>query len=155
MDADILAMRQIARYLAIGAALAALFAAGAACAQANPPSWTRSAPATDTGYPPGAQPFAASGSGTTSATVTVTQPAAFQNTYVCSITMTESGGSAISAAGTLTHAVGMNTLTFAQLGQVNLSFSPCIVNDGSNMVATTPTSTAATNSAVIVTGFFY
>jgi hypothetical protein len=127
--------------------------AGIALAQA--PSWTRSSPATSVGYPPNSQPFTASATGTTSATVTVTQPAAYTNAFVCHIEMTESGGTAISAAGSLTHTVGGVTVNFAQLGQLVANFNPCLPNDGSNMVATTPTATGATNSALTVTGYFY
>jgi len=102
----------------------------------------------------GSQPFTASATGTTSATVTVTQPTAQPTIYVCHLEMTESGGTAISAAGSLTHTVGGVTLNFAQLGQLVANFDPCVPNDGQNMVATTPTSTGATNSAVTVSGYF-
>lgn len=146
-------MKKFALALLLSLALASCDAGGPAFAQS--PSWTRSAPATAVRYPPSSQPFTASGTGTTSATVTVTQAAGYANTYVCHLEMTESGGTAISAAGSLTHTVGGVTLNFAELGQLVANFDPCIPNDGSNMVATTPTSTGATASAVNVVGYFY
>jgi hypothetical protein len=112
-------------------------------------------PASGTGYPPGAQAYVASATGTTSATVTVNQSAT-QSTYLCTLTMSESGGSAISAAGSVTNVSG-TTLNFAQLGQLVVPFTPCLLvtgpGSGSNMVGTTPTATAATNSAITLSGY--
>jgi hypothetical protein len=122
--------------------------------QANPPSWTRSAPATDTGYPPGAQPFVITGTGTTTATATTAQPAAYQNSFLCTLVMTEAGGTGITVNGSITNTIN-GTVTFSQLGQLVVTFTPCLPNNGSNMVITAPTSTAATASSIVATGFYY
>jgi hypothetical protein len=69
--------------------------------------------------------------------------------------MTEAAGTAVSANGTLTHMVGGVTLQFSELGQLAQVFTPCLPadNSGTAPVATTPTSTAATTSSVIVSGY--
>lgn len=141
--------------VAVAAVWVAMWAGNAFGQGATNPSWTHSNPATDLGYPTASQPFSASGTGTTSATVTVTAPTGFSNIYVCTLTMTEAGGSATTVNGSLTNTVGGTTLMFAQLGQLVVTFTPCIPNNGSAIVATTPTATAATASAVTVTGFYY
>jgi hypothetical protein len=113
-------------------------------------------PAQGNGYPENATAFVVSATGTTSANVSLPGNLANANiTYVCSINMTESGGSAVSANGTLTHVIGPTTLQYSQLGQLAQTFTPCLPGDnsGSAMVATTPTSTGATASSVIVTGY--
>lgn len=122
------------------------------------PAWAQSpgGPAQANGYPVGAIAFVVSGTGTTSATATL--PGNLANakiTYVCAIVMTEAAGTAVSANGTLTHAIGPTTLQFSELGQVAHSFTPCLPGDnsGTAMVATTPTSTSATTSSVIVSGY--
>jgi hypothetical protein len=106
--------------------------------------------ATGTGYPTSALPFAASGTGTTSATVTVPLIAG-QVGYLCGLTMTQAGGTAVSAVGTVTNISGIS-LSFAALGQVAVTFTPCLVASG-NIVGTTPTTTGATNSAITLTGY--
>lgn len=132
---------------------ALLFVLPIAAALAQVPSWTQPGPASSTGYPAVAQPFTASGTGTTSATVTVTQPTA-RTIYVCGVVMTESGGTAISANGSITNTIN-GAISFAQLGQLAVNFYPCIPGNGSSVVATTPTATAATASAVVVTGYIF
>jgi hypothetical protein len=109
-------------------------------------------PAQANGYPVNATAFAVSGTGTTSATATAPSSGG-KITYICAVVMTEAGGTGVTANGTLTHAIGGVTLQFSELGQVALSLSPCLPNDGSAPVATTPTATAATTSSVIITGY--
>lgn len=86
--------------------------------------------------------------------MTITQPASYQHTFVTGITMTEAGGSAVSANGSITNTVG-GTISFAHLGQLAVNFSPLLINNGSSMVVTTPTATSATACALTATGYFY
>lgn len=112
-------------------------------------------PSTGSGYPNGSIAFVQSGTGATSATTTVNQSTT-QATYICHVTMTEASGTGVSANGTITN-VGGTTLQYSELGQIDQSFSPCLLatspGTGSNSVATTPVSTAATTSSVIISGY--
>lgn len=113
--------------------------------------------ASDTGYPVGSQPFALTASGTTSAAVTLTQPAGYTKTFVSSIYYTAIGTVTAVVNGSITNTVSGTIPTMGgvtnQAGGQN--YSPPLVNNGSSMVVTTPTFTGATATSVVVCGYFY
>lgn len=119
------------------------------------------------GYPAGSQPFVATATGTTSATVTLTPPGG-QRAWICGITASALAGTAQTAVGTITNMLGPAgtavTMSFLLQGSMaatgitgfNEDMVPCMpAVPGQNVVVTTPTSTAATNTTLAVAGYFF
>jgi hypothetical protein len=122
--------------------------------------------ATGTGYPGNSIPFTATATGTTSATLTVTPPAG-RTVWICGVAATEMAGTGQTAVGTITNLLGPTgaavSISFLYSGTLGATSAAWIVNDaipcspavaGLAVVVTTPTATAATNTALNVSGFY-
>lgn len=114
--------RIIARYLAIGAALAALFVGSAARAQPLPGQWTN-------------QTFAvtATGAGTTAATTATLPGVAGKTTFICGFSITATATAALASTATVATVGSNSTLTFGQavgaspaVASTLENFSPCV-----------------------------
>src|SRR5262245_31314921 len=91
-------MKHLAAFL-IAAALVAAFSCSASAQVFS------GGTATGTGYPAGSQPFIAAGTGTTSATATVTAQTG-RTTFICGVSATALAGTAQTTVGTVTNLLG-------------------------------------------------
>lgn len=153
-------MRQIARYLAIGAALAALFVGGEAFAQAPAQQFQQGLPGSgNAGYPPGSTPTGsvASGANTGGFGVSIT-PGATTYAYLCGAQVNGLGATgATTVTPTITGAAG-GTLTYQ--GQYTFpagaavvttpferTFTPCLRGSAPGIAVTFNVPGAAGNTA--------